>query len=103
MRVPQVDDLVELEPERLHQVERASQIQAPGPEVGLEVRVEVLVGAAWREGGGVRLEVEQDEEEPKGLDRLVEGVGTAVRKLGADARHLAQVGGFGGSGIRGHG
>ena len=103
VRVPQVDDLVELEPERLDELEGTRPVQPAGVDVRAVVGVEVLVGAARRERRGVALHVEQREQEPERLDRLVEGLGAADAQLVADPGDLAEVGdALGGLGRGGH-
>jgi hypothetical protein len=86
--VAQLHDLVELDPEAVEQLQRAVAIETPADPVGLAERAHVLIEAARRDGVAVRLDLDDEVNEPEGLQRLVEGVRRFGRHLPADSREL---------------
>ena len=64
VRVAQVDNLVELEPQRGYQLQGAWQVQGAGVHVRPEEPVQVLVHSAGGERGSVGFHVEDHEQEP---------------------------------------
>ena len=88
--VAQVDQLVEFQPQALGELQGIRQRHARFPAV-LIVGVKVLVHPAGREGGGVALHLEDDIQEPAGLDGFVVGLRGLLGQLGADLGHLLEV------------
>ena len=88
--VAEVDQLVEFEPEALGDLKGILQCHA-GLAAGFIVWVEILIHPSGREGGGIALHLQDDVEEPSGLNGLLIGLRWIQSQLLADAGHFQEV------------
>ena len=88
--VAQINDLVELKPQALCDLQRVTVRHAAGAAEPV-VRIQILIHPSGRKRGGVALHLQDHVQEPHGLHGLLICFGRSGSKLAADARDLAEV------------